>query len=1103
MAESGLRAIAAIAFVGVLVLAGAGLAGNGLAPRSSPTSSPAPDNETSPAASTVSAQSASPTPPAPVVDTGSVSGLGGGPAASMASRALSAAKAAGVAPDLVLVPRPSASPAEIAAADAGGAVVPLYRGTPAPMGLADYGLSAGPGGTVVGSVLNTTRLEATVDFSSTGVVAGDLYNNESSSFSVQLNAVLTNVTLLGVPGYSFWTQNVLEYFPTQQHLLLLTNVWNFSSPTANVTPQSIYSHGPWGTDLVGDLGYYYASYAVPMSVVYPYNVTLLLTSTLVGGRDAVEFDVQLNSSAHPAENFSSQAITLGGSPEPFDDLVFNSLPAGGPPLAVPSNYTADGLAYNPIGLTDDFELAFGGPGAGTQATLVDADATLGLAYWTGTAFASVPSAYNYGGETGETSTGANVAWSDAGGGPASLPTYATMTTGPSILSGLWNATLPEGSYPVTVHASPSNAFTLVEAVGAPANFTVSEASYAPSLDTSTFYLAPGNYSFRTELSDFDPVVTNLTVAGPVTLWVNLSANASRGIYTPLWAWTNAQLASLATGGAGTPSDPYVIENVQPGPIGPAFGLYNDYTFPVYPAVFLYGTTASVEFDRPPSFATLTNTFQEPGPELPAENDLQYWFWNVSNVAVVNAANVSGWFGTFFITVGSLFSQEAMIFFEGGHDLVANDTFDSEGGGALLLYSGPQGIGGGNITVWGNTFLESSPPPSSALLGGGPWAIQISESNDSIYNNYVDTPWTCYMANYNFVSGIVEFWNDTFNISRQPATNVHYAVGFPYEPLTGSILGTSYQGGNYWWDYGIAVSLSGDGASDPYGQLPYNEGGWIIFGGDWVPLVAVTLTPAVVRVTGLPEGPVGHVEVEDVASGAVLDDYGANRTPKTIYLPSGTYRFQGIAPAGWSARQPSGVVKTETGRKLSVAIGFSPTPGYRTLTFRETGLVLGEDWSLEVTSAAGDDEALNVSYFEQVEAGSGHSVSLRVLPGTYNYSASGDACSVPPHEPNGSVRISTAAAGRTLRFPLAACPISFFAEGLPAGTSWGVEMRHTGSAASTTLTSENPSIVFQLLPGGYTFEVLAPAGFVASPETNAFSFTETSWYSFYIEFSPSS
>jgi thermopsin len=1008
----------------------------------------------------------------------------------MATAALAATRAAGLKPNVVFVPRPSATPQQVAAALQKEQVSPLYSGSPAPMGLAYYGLSAGTGGTVVPSVLNTTSLVANVNMNSTGVQATDLFQSSPDSYGIQLNAVVTNVTLFGTPGYSFWTQNVVEYYPQTDFLVLVTNVWNFSGGplSANV----FYQHGPLGTQ-VGTT-YYYAEDYIPTPVVYPFNLTLFLNSTVTGGRNAVDFSVQLGSSAYPAENF-----TL-----PYDYVIFNSTRTGGPAITTPSNYTANGFSYNPMGLTDDFELIFGGPGGGSQATLFDADATLGLGYWDGSGYVSVPSAYSYGGETGETVTGANVAWSDAASGVPypGLSTYGTMTTGPSVLTGLWNAGAPQGSYPVTLDVQPANAFNVfAPSTGWWSNFTISELAVAPELFTNVVNLIPGNYTLETELSDYAPIVTQLDVNGPMTVTLTLTPSTAFGIYTPLWAFSDSEIAAISSSGTGTSTSPYVIVNNQYGVIGSEFGLYNDWGFPVYPAVFLYGTTATTVFNHPPSFATATSTFQFPGQYLPATNDLQYWFWDVTHVAIIRAPSISGWFAatTFYPAVFDTFS---VIFYEGGHNLVAGNTFDSEGQG-LLMFSGgsmydvytgalwgPVNIGGGYNTVWNDTFLEVPLPSSVIQLLPGAYglAMEIAESNDVIYNNYVGTPTTAWQLLENLYSGYPELFTDAFNITEQPATAVNYAAGFPFEPLTGSIIKTSYQGGNYWWDYGLALNPY-NGANNPYGVLPYDENAqspfgtpYIYPGGDYVPLIRVTLQAVPVSETGLPTGLVWGVDVYN-QTGTLLDNTPTASTSYVIYLPGGLpgpYTAVAIAPTGWAAKHPSQsffvVNPAQPGMIAgSVTEVFKLAKGINSLTFDERGLSRGTEWTVALVGTSPATYAFNAT-----ETTTGTSLVFAVAKGHYTYTIS----------PIGGYTITPWSSpfivvGNTvvhLRFTVTTYTVTFTETGLPTGKAWSV------TVDGKTIGSKGSSITFSLANGTFTYMVHAPSGYAASPTSGSVTVT---------------
>ncbi len=1062
----------------------------GILPSSPHVSAPPSASTATTAAATSATPSVAPAAPNGPSSTSPLASDGSGSSAIAAS-ALAATRAAGLKSNVVFVPRPSATPAQRAAAEANGTVTPLYDGTPAPIGLAYYGLSEGSNGAVVGTVLNTTSVRGTVDFNGTGVQAMDLFQSSPDAYGIQLNSVLTNVTLFGTPGYEFWTQNVVLFYPDAGFLILVTNIWNFSAPGAAMSANALYSHGPYGTNESGELGYYYAELPISIPETYPFDLTLFLNSTLVDGRDAVAFTVVVQSTSDPAEDFAL----------PYDTDVFNSTAPGGPSLLAPSNYTANGFAYDPQGLTNDFELTIGGPGGGSQATLSAADASLGLAYWTGAAYQSVPAAYSYGGETGETAVGANVAWSDAYAGRPSpdLYTYGTMTTGPTILTGLWNASGPEGSYRVTLDVSPANAFNFL----APANgwspaFTVNELALAPEMETETLYLTPGQYTLETELSEYAPVTSLLNVVGPSVVRINLQPNPAYGIYTPLWAFSNGEIASLAISGNGTAASPYIIENNQYGPIASPFGLYNDYDFPAYPAVFFANTNATTEFLDPPSFATATDTFQFPGAYLPATNDLQYWFWNASNVAVVGAANISGWFGleTYYPISFDTFN---MIFYEGGHDLVAANQFSSEGQ-ALLVFAGggifapPINIGGQNVTVWGNVFAQASPPPrpsscygnSSSLdclllpYGAG-LGLELAASNDTVYNNAFLTPTTAWLLPLNLYSGNPYFYADAFNITPQPASAVHYAAGFPFVSLTGSILGTADQGGNYWWDYGLGLNPY-NGADNPYDVLPYEERAatpilevygpayyyqsYIYPGGDYAPLTNATVFPVTVRETGLPSGVPWQVEV--VAYSTVFALVTTELASTTFELPNGSYALYISTAQGWAGGSSthSFVVR---GGSLSLRASFHLHAGYHLLTFDEKGLAKGTEWAVTLNASNPNDFGLN-----ETENSTGTSIHFAVVGGTYNYSASiPSGYTLSPANGTVTARSGSATSVRLVYHRLTGS-VTFELSGLPAGTVWSVTL------GGRTVSSKGTSITIAAGDAQLAYVVRVPSGYVASP-----------------------
>jgi hypothetical protein len=1258
-------------------------------------------------------------------------------------------------------------------------VQPLYQGSPAPTGLADYGLSVAPNGSLVASVLNTTSVLGVVDANATGIQPLDLYNTEPDAYGLQLNAVLTDTVLFGRPGYDFWTQNVFEYFPSLRTMFLITNIWNFSGNPYYLGP-AIYQHGLMNG---GVYGYVYESLVDFTNISYPFDLSLYLNSTLVGGRDAVDFAAVL---AGPGESVNLQA--------PYDYVVFNSTSPGGSPLSAPAEFSANGVAYNPEGLTSDFELDFGGPGSGSQADLVAADAELGLAYWDPAAdggaggYVSVPSAFNYGGETGETSTGATVTWSNAPAGPGGLSPYGTMATGPSILAGLWNASGPEGSYPVTIHSSPANAFevvtpavtvpwtslteslasapsmrsqyqeayspalgetilfggyspatqtalndtwafssrgwTDVSARGSPparfygalvydaadgylvlfggkavangyttrasdflndtwiytatgwhelfpahapsprgwfamaydaadsevvlfgggigsirsqfvmyddtwtfhagqwTNITstagtpppprvyagvaydaadgylllvggastgelagvacpfdlagqwrfsggrwsgfaptgavppagsgslwfdsttdityyyeglenltatggdcqsfvgdvwsyaagawqllapgggsrgptpryfativddaaahvellfggqdgwegpfyddtwvfdpnasvpaavtlpVPAPSVGPTVTTDTFWLAPGNYTLETELSGYDPVLTDLNVtSNPLTVYENLVADPSIGIYTPLWAWSDAQVATLSTSGTGTPSDPYVLENDQPGPIGPVFGLFNDYSYPVYPGIFLLDTDVSIDVLHPPEFNA-----DMIGAEMSSEfmNALPLWFWNVTGVALAGGAAIG--LGE---TDLSELSPFAVVFYDSQCNLLADNRFTALDGNVLMETgpsAGPFTGTGGNNTIWGNTF-------ASGAMG----LVEV-ESNDLIYNNNFSTERTaCQPGNPSLPNYCWSAYSLTpvslsnrWNISVRPASAVIELADFPNFPLSGSILETTWQGGNYWRDYGTYPN--------EYGVLPYDENVssppyyelvYITPGGDYAPLVRGTLYNVTFAATGVPPGDSWGLSVRQAPFYNTLYDWFTTTALQySILLPNCTALLEYLPPPGRVAGGSSPTRVTVAGENLTVKVTFTFEAS---VWFLESGLPPGvlakSGWMVELNGIPTWTQA-NV-------------VTLEVAGGTYPLLITGPSGYTTTE--NGSLAVTTALAFVNVTFvPGPTLTLGFAAKGLPRGQSWCVEV--DGYAQCTA----KGNLAYDDLPtGAYNYSVLSP------------------------------
>jgi thermopsin len=970
-------------------------------------------------------------------------------------KALAQARAAGVSARDVFVPRAGATGAQIARSHTQGHVAPLYGGNnPAPIGLADYGLSANPNGngSVVASILNTPSVMATFSPNATGIQPLYPFSSTPDGYGVQLNAVTTDVSLFGTTNYSFWTQNVVEYLAQTHELILVTNVWNFSGPA--LSTNAIYAHGPYGQQ-VGTT-FYYAEEIVPTPVTYPFGLSLWMNNSVIQGRNAVNFSVALNESG----------VTTS---YPYDYVIFNSTTLTSGP-APPSNYTANGYQYNAFGLTNDFEVILGGPGGGSQANLYAADANFTLQYWntTSLSYRAVPSAFSYGGETGETVTGAYVGWENASNGAP----VGVVRTGPAMLVGLWNATGSPGLTQVQFTLTPGNLFLFIS-INWTSNFTFIDQPYwAPQeLTGGTFWLAPGEYDFEAMLSDYDIAVGKIGVLhAPVAKPVTLTFDSTAGIYTPLWAWNNNQLAGISTSGTGTPANPYQLFNSQTTFMPSVFGTWNDFTFPVFTGVFLFDTTASVVMSN---MAPLVTNI--PYANSAPSDSLGYVLYNATNVALVNSSQISGWYTAGLYNpvdspsyAGNYYGTFSVVLWNSSGNLIANDTFATQSGG-LSLY------GGSNNTVWGNTFTMVPFPtfPGSGLSGlNQSLGLQEGESGDLVYDNAFDTNVTAVTVPFDLYNSLPIAPLETWNITPTPAATVNYAPNFPDFPLTGTIVGNATQGGNFWWDYG--------GASNPLSALPYREvvGGvaQIFTGGDSYPLIPppAVYYPVTFTETGLPTGTAWDINLAGINSGT--------GSSIQISLRNGSYSWSVGLVSGYQSNPRNGtVVVFGSGANISIAFSLAPPPPKYLVTFSETGLPSGTNWSVVFGALTNSSTSSTVTF----EASNGTYAFL--IGNETGYQAAPPSGQLTLH--GGSQTQAVVFSSTTSKYT-----ISFSESGLPAGTRWFValglsNLNSTSSEINFTESSGSYGYEITPVPGYHASQLSGTVAVVASNQTIPVSFTK--------------
>ncbi|MEM0157843.1 MAG: thermopsin family protease, partial [Thermoplasmataceae archaeon] len=712
-----------------------------------------------------------------------------------------------------------------------GTVTPLYDFAPAPMGLGFFGLQ-NESGTLVGHNYYTNSFQATLRINNLSVY--NLGNDGPSSLTFQLNTVMANTTLFGVANYSFWTQNVVVY-STRTHVISFEdNIWNFSSPTAVMSNNAILN----STGQVYPYPGVHIAIGPSYSLPTPFVVHLYLNTSLVNGNDAVYF------------NYSIPTIGVSGT---YDRVTFNSTPTQSPPAnngpgpnppaghAPPyqariSDFLVSGTQPAPNGLLYDGEIMLGGPGGGSTTNVMNIQGTMSLKYIpqanpnavthhrpfpqgqqnnVNTAYVSVPSAYDFGTDTGETSVGMAVAWNSAH--------QAILTPGPSLLYGMWNISGQSQMEEFSGNVAPSNAFLFVS----PGNVMSNNYNgYVPLTQSGNynFWLPMGTYSAEALMSYHNPIVSILT---PGENFV-LSSNPSTGIYTPLYAENNAQLANISMSGDGTIGNPYMAFNQEYTYISPLFGQLNDFAFPQFEAVMLLNTNQYIAFSGMPSFPIIySDTYQLYSVFYTgvADNFLGYWFYNASNVVLENSTSITGWYT---YNQGG-FPEANVVFWNSSGGVLNNDFLSMDS--SLLLYNSQVG-------VWGNYFNNSvllTYPEFRASwnIWGDPVGISIFGNGSSVVNNFFSVVVPAQSPDYSIYTGNSASYYNIWNLTSEVATSTPeylYSVGgIGYFPLSGSIVGGPYFGGNYWYNFN--------------GIIPYNDNGLIANGGDYLPLNVIDIPPA--------------------------------------------------------------------------------------------------------------------------------------------------------------------------------------------------------------------------------------------------------------------
>lgn len=869
-----------------------------------------------------------------------------------------------------------------------GHVSPEYSSAPAPMGIGDFGLK-NQSGTLVPYNLSTTAFIGSITINS----SKEFYpaSQDPNSYSIQLNTVLNNVTLNGNSSYTFWTQNVAFFSTKTDQLTLIDNVWNFTG--ADLGQNTIISGN--GTNLIS----YYYSIGPTFNVSSSFKLTLYLTTSDINGQNAVYFSY----------NILSQNGNHKGT---YDTVVFNSTYGAPPGYSAPvAHFLVSGSDITPLGTLNDAELILGGPGGGSEANFYNLSGTMQLQYYDNGKYLNAPSSYDYGTDTGETSYGVAVGWSNDG--------VATLTNGPSLLYGMWNISGIKTMQTYSGQITPSNSFFFVNPG---ASYNISSAAWVPLPVSGDYYfvLPSMNYEANVSLSDYDSEVYSLSSYQTVSL----SENLFTGIYTPLYEFGNSQLQYISVSGNGAESNPYVIFNgTTDSPVhslSPIYGLVNDYSYPLFYGVLFSNENKYVDMNGLPLLYYQYEFFNK---------TLTDMFYNTQYLAIWNSRDK--------VSNCNYYPDLEMINPE--HDLIGNNTFI---GGFTQLY-----IDNGQYNyIWGNHFIGNE---SFSVYFG----IELSDSGDNtIYNNYfygMSIPANSY--------GTPFLESNSWYIHKEPSTYTSDFLGYQ---LTGSIIGLSYQGGNYWWNFD--------------GSVPFYSF-YQISSGDYVPLVAPNLITF--HETGLPYA----WDFSAVLNNTYIDSFNyTNSGYTTLNLLNGTYNYS-------ISDYDTSYIITNNGC-YSPSVSYIPSVSSAQLKLtgenKEINVNYKPEYLVEFTSNVpyGVKWWVNLSNGESFNSTSPY-INFYEPNGTYSWIASTSSS----NKPSGTFKVQGTYENEYAVFNNIVSQIEFTEVNLPSGTSWSVLVN------GTIYSSNTANIYLKLSSGDYNFHVYNASGYLPFPSDGIFSVAESHLY----------
>jgi hypothetical protein len=183
---------------------------------------------------------------------------------------------------------------------------------------------------------------------------------------------------------------------------------------------------------------------------------------------------------------------------------------------------------------------------------------------------------------------------------------------------------------------------------------------------------------------------------------------------------------------------------------------------------------------------------------------------------------------------------------------------------------------------------------------------------------------------------------------------------------------------------------------------------------------------------------------------------------TFEEANGSYGYNTSSIRGFEAHPPAfGYNVSGPGRV--VLIQFSNVSYY--VIWKETGLGPNLSWSVVVSNGS-----VTTTY-----KSAGAWTTVRLVNGTYSFVIPKMADYVPVTNESGTFTVNGANVSFNVLFPQVSFPVTFVVSGLPSGDTWQVRF-----SDNLTLNLSQVAATFRAPNGSYTFDVMAPAGYLACP-----------------------